>query len=105
MEIEHRPVLLQAVAVDLSQYGAATGREYRVGMLHVFGDDRLLAVTEAGLPLQFEDHGDRYAEAAFELAVGIVERLPEALGEQAPERRLAAARHAHQKQIAPMQMH
>ncbi len=69
------------------------------------GQDGFLAVAEAGLAFDLEDDRDGDAEPALELDVGIVERLVQPLGQLAPERRLAAAGHADQKQIAPMQMH
>src|SRR6478672_2851912 len=62
MQVEYRSVLLQAVAVYLAQHCAAAGREYRVGVQHVLGDDRLLAIAESGLAFQFEDHRNRHAE-------------------------------------------
>ncbi len=74
-------------------------------MHHELGENRVLAIAKPGFAFELEDDGNRDAEPPLQLDVGVVEGLVEAPREQSPERRLAASRHAHQKQVAPMQMH
>jgi hypothetical protein len=94
------------VGTDASQQdGAAARCEDYIRVSNEFTDDRRLALTEAGLTFEFEDYRNGDAEPALEFGIGIVELFLQPLGEQAAERRLAAPRHTHQKQIAPMQMH
>jgi hypothetical protein len=69
------------------------------------GEHHLLAVAEAALALDLEDGRDRHAEPLLELRIGVDESLAEASRKLAAERRLARARQAHQKQIAPVKRH
>ena len=63
------------------------------------------AGAEVLLDMMIEDNRDGHTETLLELRVGVVEALVQTLGEQTPERGFPTARHAHQKQIAPMQRH
>src|SRR5438105_602943 len=105
MEVEHRSTLLEPFAVRWTQHDPAAGGKHDIVLDDEVGEDGCFAVAKAWFALQLEDDRNRYAEPAFELDVGVEEWLVQAPGEQAAERRLAAARHAHQKKIAPMQMH
>src|SRR5205814_3775306 len=105
MEIEHGSGLLEPLAVRWTQHNPASGGKHDIALDDEVGEHGCFALAKARLSFQFEDDRNRHAQATFELDVGVEERLVQTSGEHAAERRLAATRHAHQKKIAPMQMH
>ena len=89
----------------LAQHRAAPGREHDVLFRGQVGDHAFLPVPEGGFALDFEDRRDRYAETALELVIGVDEAAAEPARQLPAKGRLARAGQAHQKQIAPMQLH
>ena len=63
------------------------------------------AIAKARFAFDLEDRRDRHAEARLELVIGIDEALRQPSRELTPERGLARAHHADEKQIAPVQRH
>src|SRR6266705_1391073 len=55
--------------------------------------------SSTGLAFYVEDDGYAHAGSRLDLAVGIVERLAEALGKLAPDCGLSGAHHAHQEKL------
>ena len=105
VQIDHRPVLLQPLAIRGPDDDTAAGREHDVGERRQLGEHRFFAVAKARFALDLENRRDRHAELALELGIGVDERLVEPPRELAAERRFARARQSDQKEIAPMQMH
>ena len=64
-----------------------------------FGQHRVFAVAEAGFADAFEDRGDAGAGARLDLAVGVDEGQPEALGQASADRRLARAHRADEDEV------
>ncbi len=58
-----------------------------------------LALSKTGLAFYVEDDGNAHACSRLDLAVGIVERLAEALGELAADGGLSGTHHAHQEKL------
>src|SRR5690242_6192629 len=105
MEVEHRAVGLQPLAVDGAEHDAAARRKDDVDALDQACERLLLAVAEDRLALDLEDRRNGHAEALFELMIGIDERLAQVAREDAAKCRLAASGHADEEEIAATQQH
>ena len=84
VQIEHRSVLRESLAIVGPQHDPAARGEYRVGAVDQFGQHSGFALAESGLSLELENHRDRHPKPVLELRIGIDERLVQAPGKQAP---------------------
>ena len=79
------------------EHRAAARREHDAGGLGQRVDRVPLADSEALLAFTLENVGDIHARARLDLGVAVGERQAEAAGERAPDRGLAGAHRADQK--------
>ena len=97
MKVDDEAAGLEIVAVARIEHCAASGSEHDIVQCGQSFDYLGLAFAKPGLALDIEDHGDAHPGPCLDLAIGIVERLPQALGELPADRGLAGAHHAYQE--------
>src|SRR5215471_4389517 len=81
VQIDDESPALEVLAVSGIEHRPASGGEDDVIEGGELLDRLRLALAKAVLALDLEDHGDRDAGPFLDIAVGVVERLSQALGE------------------------
>src|SRR5215467_9631615 len=100
MQVDDESPALEVLAVSGIEHRPASGGEDDVIEGGELLDGLRLALAKAVLALDLEDHGDRDAGPFLDIAVGVVERLSQALGELPSDGGLARAHHAHEENPA-----
>ena len=88
------------LAVAGIEHRAAPGGEHDVVQRCQLLDRLGFPLAEAGFALDVEDHGNGNAGSRLDFAIGVVERLADALGELTANGGFARAHHAHQENSA-----
>src|SRR5882762_224429 len=99
MKVDDEAARSEMLAVAGVEHRAAPGSEDDVAHCGQLLDQLGLALSKTDLALYVEDNGNAHAGSRLNLAIGIVERLAEALGELAADGGLSGAHHAHQEKI------
>ncbi len=94
-----KPRVLRCSRLPGIEHRAAPGSEDDVAHCSQLLDHLCLALSKTGLAFYVEDDCNAHACSRLDLAVGIVERLAEALGELAADGGLSGAHHPHQEKL------
>ena len=99
VEPDHETVAAQAVTIGRIEHRATTSREYDAAAPDQLGKQGALAPAEAGLAFDLEGQGDADPGALLEGQVEVDEGQPELRREAPPDRGLAGAHRADQKEV------